>query len=76
MEYAPKKTNLGRRANFIYEKQLLARLPISRRTLFNWRTTGKFPVCGWAGVASCFTGRASKPRCYVTSIRRHDNSSD
>jgi predicted DNA-binding transcriptional regulator AlpA len=29
--------------NFINEKQLLARLPISRRTLFNWRTTGKIP---------------------------------
>jgi predicted DNA-binding transcriptional regulator AlpA len=28
---------------FIDEKQLLAKLPISRRTLFNWRTTGKIP---------------------------------
>jgi hypothetical protein len=28
---------------FIDQKQLLARLPISRRTLFNWRTTGKIP---------------------------------
>ena len=28
---------------FINQKQLLARLPISRRTLFNWRTTGKIP---------------------------------
>jgi hypothetical protein len=27
--------------NFIDEKQLLARLPVSRRTLFSWRTTGK-----------------------------------
>ena len=30
-------------AGFINQKQLLARLPISRRTLFNWRTTGKIP---------------------------------
>jgi predicted DNA-binding transcriptional regulator AlpA len=29
--------------NFLDEKQLLTRLPISRRTLFNWRTTGKIP---------------------------------
>ena len=28
---------------FIDEKQLLARLPVSRRTLFNWRATGKIP---------------------------------
>jgi predicted site-specific integrase-resolvase len=36
-------------ATFIDEKQLLARLPVSRRTLFNWRTTGKIPsvrLCG------------------------------
>ena len=30
-------------AGFINQKQLLARLPISRRTLFNWRMTGKIP---------------------------------
>ncbi len=29
--------------NFINEKQLLARLPVSRRTLFSWRMTGKIP---------------------------------
>jgi predicted DNA-binding transcriptional regulator AlpA len=29
--------------SFINEKQLLARLSISRRTLFNWRATGKIP---------------------------------
>jgi len=28
---------------FIDQKQLLARLLISRRTLFNWRKTGKIP---------------------------------
>ena len=30
-------------ADFLNQKQLLARLPISRRTLFNWRMTGKIP---------------------------------
>jgi len=34
---------------FIDEKQLLARLPISRRTLFNWRTTGKIPCVRLGG---------------------------
>jgi hypothetical protein len=33
----------GSETGFIDQKQLLARLPISRRTLFNWRTTGKIP---------------------------------
>jgi predicted DNA-binding transcriptional regulator AlpA len=28
---------------FIDEKELLRRLPVSRRTLFSWRTTGKIP---------------------------------
>jgi len=28
---------------FIDEKQLLARLPVSRRTLFSWRASGKIP---------------------------------
>lgn len=30
-------------AEFIDEKSLLKLLPISRRTLFNWRTSGKIP---------------------------------
>jgi len=30
-------------AGFIDEKQLLSRLPVSRRTLFNWRNSGKIP---------------------------------
>ena len=34
---------------FIDEKQLLARLPVSRRTLFNWRTTGKIPCVRLGG---------------------------
>jgi len=29
---------------FLDEKQLLARLPISRRTAFNWIQQGKLPV--------------------------------
>lgn len=28
---------------FIDEQELLRRLPVSRRTLFNWRTTGRIP---------------------------------
>jgi predicted DNA-binding transcriptional regulator AlpA len=34
---------------FIDEKQLLARLPVSRRTLFNWRKTGKIPCVRLGG---------------------------
>ena len=34
---------------FIDEKQLLARLPVSRRTLFNWRTTGIIPCVRLGG---------------------------
>jgi hypothetical protein len=36
-------------AGFIDQKQLLARLPISRRTLFNWRTSGKIPCVRLGG---------------------------
>jgi predicted site-specific integrase-resolvase len=35
--------------NFIDEKQLLARLPVSRRTLFSWRTSGKIPFVRLGG---------------------------
>jgi predicted site-specific integrase-resolvase len=28
---------------FLDEKQILARIPVSRRTLFNWRESGKIP---------------------------------
>jgi predicted DNA-binding transcriptional regulator AlpA len=34
---------------FIDENQLLARLPVSRRTLFNWRTSGKIPCVRLGG---------------------------
>ena len=29
---------------FLDEKEILARIPISRRTLFNWRAAGKIPA--------------------------------
>jgi hypothetical protein len=35
--------------NFINEKQLLVKLPISRRTLFNWRMAGKIPCVRLGG---------------------------
>ncbi|HEY5345889.1 MAG TPA: helix-turn-helix domain-containing protein [Verrucomicrobiae bacterium] len=31
------------KADFISKKQLLERLPVSRRTLFSWRKSGKIP---------------------------------
>ncbi len=31
------------------EKQLLTRLPISRRTLFSWRASGKIPFVNLGG---------------------------
>ena len=36
-------------AGFIDEKELLKRLPVSRRTLFNWRATGKIPFVRLGG---------------------------
>jgi len=36
-------------SSFIDEKQLLSKLPISRRTLFNWRMTGKIPCVRLGG---------------------------
>jgi predicted site-specific integrase-resolvase len=42
MSNEPNQTSSSE-AGFIDEKQLLARLPICRRTLFNWRTSGKIP---------------------------------
>jgi hypothetical protein len=32
------------RKTFLDEKEMLRRLPISRRTLFNWRMSGKIPA--------------------------------
>jgi len=34
---------------FIDEKEMLLRLPISRRTLFSWRTSGKIPYVNCGG---------------------------
>jgi hypothetical protein len=35
--------------SFISEAELLARIPISRRTLFDWRRAGKIPYVAVAG---------------------------
>jgi len=40
---APSQNTQPVEAGFINEKELLKRLPISRRTLFSWRKTGKIP---------------------------------
>ena len=48
MNSEPKQTPSSE-AGFIDEKQLLARLPVSRRTLFNWRMTGKIPCVRLGG---------------------------
>lgn len=36
-------------AGFINEIELLKRLPVSRRTLFSWRATGKIPYVRLGG---------------------------
>lgn len=38
-----KQTATASGDSFLDEKQILARIPISRRTLFNWRAAGKIP---------------------------------
>jgi predicted site-specific integrase-resolvase len=43
---APPATNEG---GFIDERELLKRLPVSRRTLFSWRTSGKIPFVHLGG---------------------------
>ncbi len=40
---APSENTPANESDFIGEKELLKRLPVSRRTLFSWRTTGKIP---------------------------------
>ena len=35
--------------DFINENQLLERVPVSRRTLFSWRTSGKIPYVRLGG---------------------------
>ena len=39
----PQQQATSGETGFIDEKELLKRLPVSRRTLFSWRTTGKIP---------------------------------
>ncbi len=46
---AEQNQTLACEGGFIDEKQLLARLPVSRRTLFNWRTTGIIPCVRLGG---------------------------
>jgi len=53
MNSEPKQTPSSE-TGFIDQKQLLARLPISRRTLFNWRTTGKIPCVRLGGCRILF----------------------
>ena len=42
-EYQPRFESGKERKTFLDEKEMLKILPISRRTLFNWRTSGKIP---------------------------------
>ncbi len=48
MSSEPKQTPSSAEG-FIDERQLLAKLPISRRTLFNWRASGKIPCVRLGG---------------------------
>jgi len=43
MTNTPQQQATSGETGFIDEKELLKRLPVSRRTLFSWRTTGKIP---------------------------------
>jgi hypothetical protein len=52
-------------AGFIDEKQLLARLPVSRRTLFNGRTSGKIPFVRLGGRRILFHW----PSCEAALLR-------
>jgi hypothetical protein len=42
-EYQPRFESDRELKTFLDEKELLRRLPVSRRTLFNWRMSGKIP---------------------------------
>ncbi len=42
-QYEPRHETDRELKAFLDEKELLKRLPISRRTLFNWRTSKKIP---------------------------------
>jgi len=57
--------DLSERTEFINEKQLLARVPISRRTLGNWKAKGLLPfikigrccLYDWASVQGALLRR-------------------
>ena len=49
MSYEKIQTALPGDAGFLDEKELLKRLPVSRRTLFNYRATGKIPCVRLGG---------------------------
>jgi predicted DNA-binding transcriptional regulator AlpA len=42
-EHQPRLEPGQEQKTFLDEKELLKRLPVSRRTLFNWRESGKIP---------------------------------
>jgi len=42
-EYQPRHDSGQELKTFLDEKELLKLLPVSRRTLFNWRESGKIP---------------------------------
>jgi hypothetical protein len=42
-QYEPRFESDRELKTFLDEKELLRRLPVSRRTLFNWRMSGKIP---------------------------------
>jgi predicted site-specific integrase-resolvase len=46
--------DLSEKAEFINEKQLLQRLPVSRRTLTNWRNKGQIPFVRLPGSRRVF----------------------
>ena len=55
-------------SQFINEKELLVKLPISRRTLFNWRTAGKIPCVRLGGRRILSIGQASRLPYYAINV--------
>jgi predicted DNA-binding transcriptional regulator AlpA len=49
VEFQPRLESDRELKTFLAEKELLKRLPISRRTLFDWRTSGKIPCVRLGG---------------------------
>jgi hypothetical protein len=46
-------TSAPSEAGFLDETQLLRRIPVSRRTLSNWKSRGAIPFCKLAGGRRC-----------------------